>query len=37
MGVLDTVFESSQSHIVRFPNPYTGGESSSTVYLARKR
>jgi spermidine synthase len=37
MGVLDTVFESSQSHIVRFANPYTGGESSSTVYLARKR
>ena len=34
--VLDTVFESSESHIVTFPNPYSGGESSNTVYLARK-
>jgi spermidine synthase len=34
--LLDGVFQSSQSHTVRFPNPYTGGESSSTVYLARK-
>jgi spermidine synthase len=36
-GLLDTVFQSSESHIVTFPNPYTDGESSSTVYLARKR
>jgi spermidine synthase len=35
-SLLDTVFQSSESHIVTFPNPYTGGESSSTVYLARK-
>lgn len=35
--LLDSVFESSQSHIVTFPNPYLGGESSNTVYLARKR
>ncbi len=34
--LLDTVFQSSGSHIVTFPNPYTGGESSSTVYLAHK-
>jgi spermidine synthase len=34
--LLDTVFQSSESHIVTFPNPYTGGESSSTVYLAHK-
>ena len=36
MHLLDSVFESSQSHIVTFPNPYMGGESSNTVYLARK-
>ena len=34
--LLDSVFESSQSHIVAFPNPYTGGESANTIYLARK-
>ena len=34
--LLDTVFQSSESHIVTFPNPYTGGESSSTIYMARK-
>ena len=33
--LLDTVFQSSGSHIVTFPNPYMGGESSNTVYLAR--
>ncbi len=32
--LLDTVFQSSESHIVTFPNPYRGGESSNTVYLA---
>jgi spermidine synthase len=34
--LLDSVFQSSESHVVTFPNPYTGGESSSTVYLAHK-
>jgi spermidine synthase len=34
--LLNGVFESSQSHIVTFPNPYTRGESANTVYLARK-
>jgi spermidine synthase len=34
--LLDSVFESSESHVVKFPNPYMGGESSNTVYLARK-
>jgi spermidine synthase len=34
--LLDSVFQSSESHIVTFPNPYTGGESSSTIYVARK-
>jgi hypothetical protein len=36
LELLDSVFESSQSHIVSFPNPYMGGQSSNTVYLARK-
>ena len=34
--LLAEVFESAQPHEVRFANPYTGGESSSTVYLARR-
>jgi len=34
--LLDTVFQSSQAHVVTFANPYTGGKSSNTVYLARK-
>ena len=34
--LLDKVFQSSESHVVSFPNPYTDGESSCTVYLARK-
>jgi spermidine synthase len=33
--MLENVFGSCISHIVTFPNPYTGGESSNTVYLAR--
>jgi hypothetical protein len=36
INLLDSVFQSSESHIVNFPNPYTGGESSNTVYLAYK-
>ena len=36
MRLLNTVFDSSESHIVSFRNPYTGGESSNTVYLAQK-
>ncbi len=35
IALLDSVFASSESHIISFPNPYTGGESSNTVYLAR--
>ena len=34
--LLDSVFQCSESHIVTFANPYTGGESSSTIYLAHK-
>ena len=33
--LLDSVFESSDAHVVTFPNPYSGGQSSNTVYLAR--
>lgn len=35
-SLLESVFQSSESHVVNFPNPYTGGESSNTVYLANK-
>ncbi len=35
-ALLESVFQSSESHIVSFPNPYSGGESSCTVYLAHK-
>ena len=35
--LLDIVFQSSEFHIVTFPNPYSGRESSNTVYLARAR
>jgi len=34
--LLDTVFQSCESHIVTFSNPYSGGDSSSTVYVAHK-
>ena len=36
LNLLDSVFQSSRSHVVSFPNPYTGGESSCTVYLAHR-
>jgi spermidine synthase len=32
---LEAVFASSQAQLVRFDNPYTGGESVNTVYVAR--
>jgi len=34
--LLDTVFDSSEHHVVTFTNPYTNDESSNTVYLERK-
>lgn len=37
IDLLDSVFESVKAHIVVFPNPYTGDESSNTVYLACKQ
>jgi spermidine synthase len=35
-ALLDSVFSSSEAHIVSFANPYLGGESTNTVYLARR-
>lgn len=34
--LLERTFPSCQSHVVSFPNPYTGGKSTNTVYVARK-
>lgn len=31
---LQTVFDDVHAHLVAFPNPYTGGESANTVYVA---
>lgn len=36
MALLDRIFESSESHVVSFPNPYLQEDSTNTVYLARK-
>ncbi len=36
MKLLDSVFDKTESHQIKFPNPYTGGESANTVYLAHK-
>ena len=36
-ALLDRVFESCKAHVVTFPNPYTGEESSNTVYIACKQ
>lgn len=33
--IVDGVFSQRQTHVVTFHNPYTGGESASTVYVAR--
>jgi len=35
-GLMTSVFASATSHVVDFPNPYTGGTSSNTVYLGLK-
>ncbi len=36
INLLEGVFETSEYHIVTFPNPYTRGESTATVYVAHK-
>ncbi|MEU4681005.1 spermidine synthase [Micromonospora sp. NPDC023737] len=33
---LTEVFATAQAHVVPFPNPLTGGESTNTVYVARR-
>ena len=33
--VLEAVFVSVEAHVVAFPNPFTDGESTNTVYIAR--
>ena len=35
-SLLNEVFASAEFHLVTFPNPYTGGQSSNTIYLAYK-
>ena len=32
--VMRTVFATVEPHVVAFPNHYTGGESTSTIYVA---
>ena len=34
VDVMRTVFDSVDAHVVAFPNHYTGGESTSTIYVA---
>ena len=36
VSLLGEVFASAKLHLVTFANPYTGGESSNTIYLAYK-
>jgi len=37
INLLESIFQSAESHIVSFPNPYTDGESSCTVYIAQTK
>ena len=34
IALLNTVFASTEAHVVRFPNPYSGGESINSVYVS---
>jgi spermidine synthase len=34
LGVLGNAFGNARAHVVTFPNPVTGGDSASTVYVA---
>ena len=36
LEVLKAVFSAASAHRVAFDNPYSGGESSNTIYIARK-
>jgi spermidine synthase len=35
ISVLAQVFPTAKAHVVEFPNPYTGGTSANTVYVAK--
>ena len=37
LALLGGVLDAPQAHVVAFPNPVTGGESTNTVYVARRR
>ncbi len=37
MALLDKVFDRTTSQVVPFPNPFTGGESTNSVYVAYKK
>lgn len=34
---LESIFDSVESHVIRFENPYTLGESTNSVYVAKKK
>jgi len=34
INILESVFSSAETHLIKFPNPYTNEESGNTVYLA---
>jgi spermidine synthase len=34
LATVAQVFTSNEAHVVRFPNPHTGGEASNTIYVA---
>ncbi|GAA6139991.1 hypothetical protein NBRC116583_37380 [Arenicella sp. 4NH20-0111] len=34
VSLLDSVFHETHAHVVRFDNPYSGGESINTIYVA---
>lgn len=36
LDLLNSAFHSASSHLITFPNPYTGDESANTIYLANK-
>jgi len=36
IATVEQVFSSCEAHVVTFPNPHTGGQSSSTIYLAQR-
>ncbi len=37
VAMLDQVFDKTQAHVVRFDNPYSGGESINSVYVSSVR